>query len=343
MSIEGTCCRNSCVNCVTPKLSAIALLLFPLGLELTAQTTAYTGPMGGSIVTIAGNVSGGVFVSCPYIHENDFIGEVGSVTDGTGSSELFFSGAPFMSNAFDEVAPFPRYYLEITEPGHIHEGYAFDIVSNTANSVVLPAELATDFSLLAGDEVQIRKHMTLEDFFADAEGSLYAYYDAVKFFNFDGTSDLYSWEAGLWSGDFGVTDSGARPIYPGEAFLATFRNPITFIVSGKVKATKTILPIPASQSIPVFFGSTSPVEETLGSLGLANGGLNDYYGNVKFFASDGTLLSEEFYSDEGAYMSADFGVTDASNVIVAPSEGLFISNGGIATTVVLPAPYPLNP
>ncbi|MGC9452213.1 MAG: hypothetical protein ACP5I4_12295 [Oceanipulchritudo sp.] len=315
----------------------------PAGDPPADGTTAYTDPMGGSVVTVSKSVLGGVFISCPYIHENDFVGEVTGVVDGAGSSEISVGGSPFTAGTFDESTLFPLYYLEITEPGHPYEGYSFDIISNTADSVVVSAELGSDFSVASGNEIQIRKHMTLNDFFASAESSFAAFFETVKFFNYDGSIDFYTWTGSVWSPDFGTTDVGDRQIYPGEGFLATFSSDVTFIVSGKVKTSKTVIPVPASTVYPVFFGSTSPVEETLGSLQLATAGFGDYFGTVKFFSEDGNLTAGGFYTDVGAYMSDDFGITDSSSVPVPPMTTMQISNGGLATNVVLPAPYTSTP
>ncbi|NDV61769.1 hypothetical protein G0Q06_04835 [Puniceicoccales bacterium CK1056] len=320
-------------------ISSILLSSTHIPVSLSAQTTVYTEPMGGSYVTVAESILGGVFVSCPYIHDNDFVGDVSGVVDGTGSSTVSVGGAPLVSGAFNESLQFPLYYLEITEGGHPFEGYSFDIISNTTDSVIVSAELAADFSLAAGDQIQIRKHMTLDDFFADAESSFAAFFETVKFFNLDGSIDLYTWTGSMWSPDFGTTDSGQRQIYPGEGFLATFSSEITFIVSGKVKTTKTVVPIPASTVYPVFYGSSSPVDETLGSLQLAAGGLNDFFGTVKFISEDGNLTPITLFTDWGGFMTDDFGSTDGSAYPVPALTALQIANGGIETNVVLPAPF----
>lgn len=326
--------------CLAPLILPLSsCLLAPLA---SAQTTAYTEPMGGSVVTIAKSVLGGVFVSCPYIHDNDFVGDVSGVVDSSGTATISFTGTPFSAGAFDESGLFPLYYLEISEPGHISEGYAFDIISNTGNTVVVAAEAAGSFGLTAGDAVQIRKHMTLDDFFADAESSFAAFAETVKFFNQDGSLDLYTWTGTIWSPDFGTTDAGQRQIYAGEGFLATFSSDITFIVSGKVKTTKTIVPVPASTAIVVFCGSTSPVDETLASLELASSGLGDYMGTVKFFSEDGNLTALSLFTDWGSFMTDDFGTSDGGSTVVSPLSALQVSNSGVGTNLILPAPYP-NP
>lgn len=304
-----------------------------------AQTTAYTEPMGGSVVTIAKSTAGGVFISCPYIHENEFVGEVTGVVDSTGTAQVSVAGTPFVSGSFNESALFPLYYLEVTESGHPSEGYAFDIISNSTSSVVIAAEAAGNFGLTVGDAVQIRKHMTLSDYFADAESSFVPFGDTVKFFNQDGSLDFYTWTGSMWSPDFGTTDVGHRQIYPGEGFLLTLKAEVSFLVSGKVKTTKTIFPVPASSGIVVFMGSSSPVTETLGSLGLASAGLTDIKGTVKFFSEDGSLTALSLFTDWGSYMTNDFGSTDGSGTIVLPGSALQVSNGSTGTNLVIPAPY----
>jgi hypothetical protein len=314
------------------RLLGLATLLVCSGIQTLGVTT---NPVGASSITIP---SGNVPVSCSFVHPDDFIGGVSSVADGSGTSVVSFSGSPFAGSEFNESTLFPLYYLEITEPGHPSEGIAFDIISNDTGTITVAAELSADFSLSGGDQICIRKHMTLNDFFSDAESSLSPFFlDVVKFFNSDGTTSLYTWTGAIWSQDFGTTDHGDRQIYPGEGLLTTFSSDITFVVYGSVKSTKTTLPVFSSNQILVLVGSTSPVDSTLGDLDFA-GNLTDFTGTVKFYTTDGTFNTETLYTDWGSFMTNDFGSTDASNVVLVPNRAVLVNNG-VDGFITLPEAY----
>lgn len=308
-----------------------ASLFLSAGISLSQAQSVSTIPVGYTTLDVP---AGSALISPTFVNSDSFAGAIVSAS----GNDIVFASSTFTGSEYDEGG-FPLYYLEISESGHAYEGQLFDIVSNTTDTVTvaLGGGDLSSFSLTAGDSVVIRKHFTLNQLFESPDVALGAFTETAKFFNSDESSSLYTWTGSAWSSDFGVTDEGDRQIYPGEGILLTSSAARNLVVTGTVKPTKTRLPIFATNSVLVMVGSGSPSDTTLGELGLAQS-LDDFTGTVKFLSNDGNLSSGTLYTDVGSYMSPDFGITDASSVVVPAGQPMIVTNGS-TKTISLPAAY----
>ncbi|MEO0795328.1 MAG: hypothetical protein AAFX93_09210 [Verrucomicrobiota bacterium] len=241
--------------------------------------------------------SGNSLVSPVFVENPSFSGMSTSLVEGVDSTTITFE-ATLTPSAFAPGA-FPTYYAEVSSGSA--EGFSFDVLSNTATTVVVDGLLITDFGLSQNETFIVRKHVTLDSFFA---GSALARRDSVTFFNSDGTSETIQFDGSEWD-----NGEGLRPIYPGTGFLTALRSDVEVTTDGMVKTTDTIIPIYNTGGVINLVTTASAVEVTLESLGLE--GQLQRRDSIEFFEpgslaliarlevqSDGSLLPVEGSIDD---------------------------------------------
>lgn len=294
---------------------------------------ADTVPVGFNTISVtAGNNP----IAPTFVHP-DSVATVASAfveNPGAGETEITLANVILTTNEFGPSAAFPAYYLEITEAGS-NQGYAFDIVSNTATKVTVTGLLTTDFSLSGTESIAIRKHMTIGDLFSASTSSLTAFSDSVKFFNSDGSTTSLFWDGTKWTSDT-VADDSASPIYPGEGFLTVFGSAVDIVTTGTVKTTQSKVPVFASQLNLV--AGVKPVDTTVGALGLV-ATLDIGSENIKVFQQNGSLAEDASYFTDGNVVTKDF-VHDHGTDSIAGSSA-FLLNVSSDKYWTAPAPYTL--
>lgn len=273
-----------------------ALLRFSLcsalctgALPLSAVTTDIVG--AESFTVAAGNV----LLAPSFTHAIDFQGATTGVSEGAGTTTLSLAG--LSSGAYNESTLYPLYYLEVIDGAGA--AYIFDIISNTATDVVVYGLLNTDFGVVSGDSVSIRKHMTIADLTENSDVQLF---DAVTFYNSDNTFDTLFLTGIGWSIDFGTTNNDDRPIYPGSGIVTGFAGVRTFTTFGCVKPTPTQVPIYAG-AINII-GTMIPVETGIADVGLESGLAS--FDAIGVYAPTGSFGTPTTYFNTGVGMSSDF-------------------------------------
>lgn len=314
-------------------LCSIALLsLSPAAhAQAPSPTPATTKPCGFSkwSVTAGNNPCAPVFV-----HPDSFVGNMGGISeDGAqGRSAITLASGSLTPGAFNEGQRYPLYYVEVIQPGS-SQGFVFDVISNTANTVVVDGLLTTDFSLAGTEQIALRKHVTLADVFAQTSPAIAAYADSVKFFNPDGTTTSYFWDGTKWTSDFTVDDSN-KPVYPGSGFLTVFGQAVQVTSIGTVKTTPTKVPVYSTALN--FVAGVIPVDTTVGALNLVPT-LAPYSENIKVFNQDGTLSEKASYFTDGTMMTKDFTTNGNSDPI--SGNNAFLLNVGSSKYWTAPAAY----
>ena len=297
----------------------------------SAQTTATTDPVGAKQVTIpAGNYP----FSPVFVHANSFVGDISGLSESSGKTTVVLSGASFSPDEFAQGS-FVRYYLEITSvPGDSSlEGYGFDIATNSSSAVTVYGLLDSGFGIPSGSSVVIRKHMTISDVFENAEASLTAFGDSVKFFNDDGSSISLFYTGNAWSSDFS-TDESDFPVYPGSGFLTVFSSEISFSPTGSVKTTKTKIPVYAGALN--FVGSLAPQDTIAGDLGYQQSFL-PFGDSAKLFTLDGNLGNiTSLFAISDSTVSTDFS-TSANDMPIEGETSRLVSVGSDKYLTIPPA------
>ena len=292
----------------------------------SAQSSATTNPVGYRTDTIpAGNTP----YAPSFVHEDAYAGQMSALVESAGNTTVTILNGAMTADAFNEGATFPAYYLEITEPGS-DQGYVFDVISNTADEVVVAGLLSSGFFLSGDETIAIRKHLTLGDIFDGAKGLSPA--DSIKLFNDDGATSQFFWDGAQWTADF-VNDDSVLPIYPGTGFMATFSSSVTITITGTVKTTDTKVPLYAG--VINFISALAPSDTTVDGLN-ATASL-DLSESIKVFSQDGSLAVSAEYFYDGAQMTKDF-VNDGGG------DGLVGSNSFLVTVgadkyLSIPAAY----
>jgi hypothetical protein len=288
-----------------------------------------TPPVGVSVVSIK---SGNTPIAPAYVHPDAASLEIDSLSRTGEVVELSFSNLEAGDGAY---APdrYPRYYLEVIKEGAF-AGMYFDVDANTAQTITVRTWDGGSLQpFAAGDTVIVRKHMTLGDFFEDAEETLAAYVDVVKFFEAGNVSHSILWDGNRWTRDF-VHDDSEWPIYPGQGFLCLFGSNVRFVSSGHVKTTPTQIPVYNGSNN--FVGTFSPVETTFADLEVTNW-MDPYTDSFKLLSSDGSLMSRETLIFDGSKLTSDF-LSDNGNTTLAPNES-FLLLPVVDTNWIQPAPY----
>lgn len=313
-------------------ISTALLLLSALALSFNLAHSAVSNVLGVSEITIA---KGNVPIAPAYVHPRELGFSVESTSLVGDKLTLNLSTASLSSGVYNESSLYPLYYIEVTTPGG-YEGMIFDVTSNATDSVTVETWTSATQPISAGSSVIIRKHMTIDDFFSQAENQLAAYEDTLKFFTPSGGFVILFWDGSRWSVD-DQTDNGNFPIYPGQGFLTIFSKPKTFNVFGEVKSTPT--------QVPLYVGAVnlvstlSPIKESFNSLGVT-GWMSPYYEIFKLFLPDGSLSTAGFYFYDGTKVTADF-IADYGDVTLSPHSSFSIFPATDMNWPV-PAAYPAN-
>lgn len=272
---------------------------------LCSVNGATTKPVGAVHIQIP---AGSVALAPVFINPDIFVGEIGSISEISLTSDVQLTGASFAGGEFNEGS-FPLYYLEVIESGPL-EGFLFDIISSDADSVVVSGLVGTDFGIAAGTQVAIRKHFTIGDLFSGAAGL--QDFDSVTFYEDDGTPVAYFYVSPIWSADFGITDHTNKPIYPGNGIVTAFQGVVQLTTFGTVKYSATKIPLYAN--IVNITSAANPVELPVNGLGLESA-LADFE-LITTYAFDGNFSSPLAYFDvPGVGMSSNF-VTESSDPIL---------------------------
>lgn len=281
------------------KLSIIAgaaALATPM---LTAQTTEVaTIPVGVVEMTIP---AGNTLVAPLFVNPNEFQGAAVSVTENSGTSTIVFGSDVFTAGTFDE-SDFPLFYAEVV--GGDNEGFGFDIISNTTNSITVSGDILADTGISQTETFAIRQHISLSQLFESAENI--SSYDSVKFFNSDGTQSEYFYLPSGWT-DF-TNNVDNKQIYPSTGFVATLQSQVTLTSTGTVKSTFTRVPVYAG--VINLSASGSPVEKTLGSTDI--GPDMNSYESIKLFVPGTLGVQAELFWDGSKWtdFSSDAGGTE---------------------------------
>ena len=309
------------------KLNVALAILVTAVMAGNAQSNS-TVPVGYQVQSFD---AGNTIHTVTFVKPDLFQGLASSKTE----SSLVVSSATF--GDYGLVDGSPTHYVKILD-GPL-TGYVFDVISNTATSIVVDGSLAT-----AGTTPRflVRQHIRLADVFATSTG-LSDGSDTFTLFNSDGSSTVALRAAGDsptgWLNV--VTEAPMNPvIYPNQGFLLTTVNSGTFTVADTVESTPTVVPLYAgavnlvSRSNPSS-GNLSPIE-----LGIGNN-MSAGSDTVEWLSNTGSLAS----LDVGLYAGSDGFVNVVTEAETASTVG---SNTVLNVTVVqdttftAPAPYNIN-
>jgi hypothetical protein len=245
----------------------------------------------------------------PFVHPSEFSGEIATFVQNQAVWTLTFSGTPFSAGAFDGTVDFAKYYVEITEAGSL-EGAIFDIVSNTANTLVLDGYDGTPLPA-TGNSIVIRKHVTIGDFITTNATGLTPFSDSIRIFYADTVGETLLWSGTDWlGGDF--SSKNELPIYPGQGLFLSNLSGITLLLSGNVKVTPTQVPVYSAGVNLVV--SLSPVDKTFGDLNVASE-LSPFVDSIKTYIQNGTLAQLDSYLSNGSNLiNSSFGNGDLDTV-----------------------------
>ena len=280
---------------LTPITLAVALCAGSFSLS-----AATSDVVGAESFTIA---AGNVLLAPAFTHPIDLQAASTGLVEGAGTTSISVGG--LVAGAFDESPIYPLYYLEVLDGAGA--SYVFDVISNTGTEVVVSGLLNTDFGVVAGDSVAIRKHMTIADLTAGSDCQLF---DAVTFYNSDNTSDTLFLTGIGWSIDFGTTDNDDRPIYPGSGIVTGFAGVRTFTTSGSVKPTPTQVPVYAGATNVI--GTLIPVETGIANVGLETSLAS--FDAIGVYPPTGSFGAPTTYFNTASGMSSDF-VTETTDTI----------------------------
>lgn len=258
-----------------------------------AQVQVTTPPVGVAKMVIAG---GRTLVAPVFVNDRAYQNPSVSISQnvGAGTSTVTFNNPGFTVNEFAEGA-YPKFYAEVASRADnisAAEGFAFDIISNTASAIVVNGLLLTDFSLAQDESFIIREHITVASFF---EGASVARRDTLQFFTINGRVDV-QYDGSAW-------DLGEFPIYPGTGFIANLRGDVTVSTAGTVKTTKTIIPVYNDIGVINLVSSASPVDVAFDSVDGSQLARRD----VVRFLEPGTLA-----------VIAEFQIDSNGNFVPAP-------------------------
>jgi len=252
----------------------------------------YSDIVGYSNVTAP---SGTVAIVPGFVKSAKFTGTATVTGQSFGVSGL--SVGELDQSNFSDKPNYPTHYVEITAGDY--EGYAYDIVANTASSVTA----ANVPSAINGQtlSVVIRPHVTLDDI---ASASMADYSDAVNLINPDGSTTTRFYAAGSWIAEDFSTAAGHTVIYPGQAVLLSSGG-VEITTTGIVKTTKTAVPLYAAAVN--FVGPLSPGGDTKVTQLQIAPSLAVYSDGFNQFTTDGTMTTiGTYYSDGVDVLDAGF-------------------------------------
>jgi hypothetical protein len=326
-------------------LASAALLANPA----SAQTQSSTPVIGYYKQLIKpGNTS----LVAGFTTKKDFQGAMTSSSVTSPTSTINQTGATWGTNQFQTSA------VPATESSHFVEilsgtlqGAIFDIVSNTATSIVVEGDLST---VGANATYCVRKHVTLGKLLENG-GGLTGGSDTVLIFNSDNTSDEFTYNGSNWENVASLDDGTAKIIYPGQGFIV-YRGgntDATITIGGNdvsyVKDGQTKVPVyagPANNRTRNFVGSINPLVSVsgtpdstqLGNFGLVSA-LNAGSDTVDVFSTTGSFATLATFSSNGGNLEDVGSLDDGTTFPVPNGTALRIIVTG-STTITLPQSHP---
>jgi hypothetical protein len=310
---------------------AIVFILNVSGVLAHAESTVSTTPVG--VVTIELPV-GNTIVAPAFVNPIELASTIEASTSSGNEVVIELpAGTNLQAGVFNESpAPraTPRFFLEITGNGP-NAGSYFDIVSNSATSITIfwpSTNGPPDFS--QGDSFAVRQHMTLGQFFRNADG-LPALEITLKFF-YRGGSETFVWTGSFWR-DRDSQAADDLPIYPGQAFLFTNSGTgaVSFPAVGTVKDTPTLTPVYVQGAINLV-NPMLPTDGTIAQLDPLNW-MEAFDDGIKIFSSDGSLSTEATVISSGSELRGG----DQNQPLRAFEGFLFIA--GSEKNIPMPVAY----
>ena len=309
----------------TNLFAVLALAATPAFLH--AQTTSYSDIVGYYKKTFP---AGGSLQSVALLKPVTFQGSATSIS----AAVLTSNGANWSANAFVPVNGLPAYYVEITSGPR--EGYLYDIVSNTANTVTVDDSSIADAG--ATPSFIIRAHSKLSDVLGPTV-VMGDFQDQATVYNSDGTYSNFLRDSSTTTGwlDATLFSESDAVIYPGQGYVLTSSASGNYTVSGTLKSTKTAVPLFPNVPNIVSLANPGGVSKDVQSVNLG-ANMADFQDQVAKYNDDGslTLAVNLLYSGsaEGFYDATTF--SPASGVTVAGEEA-------VIATVVSPTVWVVNP
>jgi hypothetical protein len=309
----------------TNLLAILALAATPAFLH--AQTTSYSDVVGYYKKSFP---TGGSLHSVALLKPVTFQGTATSIS----SAVLTCNGANWSANAFVPVNGLPTYYVEITSGPR--EGYLYDIVSNTANTVTVDDASLSD----AGTTPTfiVRAHSKLSEVLGPSV-ALSDYQDQATIYNPDGSYSNFLRDSSIPTGwlDATLFSESDAVIYPNQGYILTTATAGDYTVTGTLKATKTAVPLFPNVPNIVSLANPGGVSRDIQAISLGANML-DFQDQVAKYNNDGslTLNVNLLYSGsaEGFYDATTFSA--ATGVTVEGGES-------VIATVVSPTVWIVNP
>ena len=299
----------------------------------SAQTTAYTTPVGYITSTIGPNASANTegsatFVAASLVRPASFAGA--ATASPSGGSVITFSGG--VPAGLDATS-----MLEISDGAQ--EGWWSAIVSSTATTVTIldtfPADLA------ANVKATVRKFTTIQDVFGDNSPGLAPYsteapYDEIQFLKPDIQEVGVIVYAGGWLNLLTEASAASEIIYPGTAVKVIHRanTSLSVVASGEVKTTKTQVDVYPSDN---WLCQPNPTGGTLGTLNLGPQLLaSDKLDMIETDGGAGQVVTT--YVSSAGVMYNLLTEADATGVEVKEGAGYLVTRGeGAASIITIPA------
>ena len=219
----------------------------------------------------------------------------------------------------------PTHYVKILD-GPL-TGYVFDVISNTATSIIVDGNLATAG---ATPKFLVREHIRASDVFATSTGFTDVQ-DTFTLFNSDGTTTV-GLRLGTDSPTGWISPATEQPInpviYPGQGFLLTTASSGTFTYANTVDTTPTAVPL-----YPRTVNLVSRASPGSNSMELASSGIGlnmtPVSDTVEFWTNDGSLGT----IDVALSLGVDGFVNPATE---APTTTPLLANAVVNVTVSAP-------
>ena len=305
------------------KLNVTLAILVAAVMAGNAQTTVNSDIVGYSKITAP---SGTVALVPGFVKSPKF---TGSATLSGQSFAVTMPAGELNQSNFSDRPNYPTHYIEITAGDY--EGYAYDIVSNTATSVTA----ANVPSAINGQtfSVVIRPHVTLDDI---ASASMAEYSDAVNLINPDGSTTTRYYAAGSWIAEDYSTAAGHTVIYPGQAALLSSGG-VEIMTTGVVKTTKTAVPLYAAAVN--YVGPLSPGGDTKVTQLQIESSMAPYADGFNQFSSDGSMTTiGTFYSDGTDVLDAGYSPLSSSATDSIEINTGFALSAGADGYWIMPSP-----
>jgi uncharacterized protein (TIGR02597 family) len=249
-------------------LGALALGL--AAASVFAQTTAYSPPIGGLVMSVAAGTPSAPFTTSFSVPLQD-IPAASGVTTGKISSvaatSLTVTGAGWTSGALT-LPGFP--YAVRLQSGQA-AGLTLTVASNTADTLTVNGVDLTALNVAAGDRFTLIPVDTLSTLFGSSTllgGATAADADIVTLSSTSQLSYYYNTTLGRWVRTSGpTTDRGSTPIPPDTMVSITRKSDaLSLVFLGQVPTSRTMISVANSGS--TYTNTGFPISVTLGALAL---------------------------------------------------------------------------